>query len=77
MTSAQAHEQPETPRGINVAVPPELHRKLKVRAALSGKTLQATVELAINAGLNLIPTSGDVSQKVGTNGATAPVEPGA
>ena len=74
MTSAQAHEQPKNPRGINVAVPPELHRKLKVQAALSGQTLQATVERAINAGLNLIPASGDVSRKVGTNGAGVPVD---
>lgn len=74
MTSAQAHEQPENPRGINVAVPPELHRRLKVQAALSGQTLQATVERAINTGLNFIPTSGDVSQKIGTNGDASPVE---
>lgn len=74
MSNAEAHQVPKSRRGVNIAVPQEMHRRLKVAAAYRGLTLQQIVEKAINAGLNGNPGSLNDSQQIGKNGTNVPVE---
>lgn len=75
MATAAPH-QPTTPRPTrNVAIPVELHQKLKLVAVRQGLTLQDLVEKSIKSGIGDIPNPVELSQDSVTEEAAAPVDP--